>query len=259
MQRTGDSGAAYGQEPYGRIGYGHAHGHEDAGSTAGTATAEPVPWAAGAPLLSAAPDQHATAEWDSPHGDVIAVPPTHHDDSGRPAPEPDTPEHDRARPVFVDASGRRQRRVRRVARLLVIPAGAYVALLVSTLLGGPTISAPFVPLPDTTHPAAPHPTAPGSSAGTGHPAGGTASGAADANSLPTVPRAAVGQSGRPTAAATPAAPSATTAKPATTSAPPGPTTTASPTTAATTGATATSTAAPSAKGRTIAASHKPVK
>ncbi|WP_181809097.1 hypothetical protein [Streptomyces shenzhenensis] len=206
MQRTGDSGAAYGQEPYGRIGYGYAHGHQDTGTTAGTATAEPAPWAAGAPLLPAAPDRHATAERDSPHGDVIAVPPTHYDAPGRPAhapdaPEPDapmpdtlkpdTPEHDRARPVFVDASGRRQRRVRRVARLLVIPAGAYVALLVSTLLGGPTISAPFVPLPrpDTTHPAAPHEAAPGSSAGTGHPAGGSASGAADANSLPSVPRA----------------------------------------------------------------------
>ncbi|WP_234543248.1 hypothetical protein [Streptomyces shenzhenensis] len=261
MQRTSDSGAAYGQQPYGRIGYGYAHGHEDTGTPAGTATVEPAPWAAGAPLLPGAPER------DSAHGDVIAVPPTHHDASGRPAhepdaPEPDTPEHDRARPVFVDASGRRQRRVRRVARLLVIPAGAYVALLVSTLLGGPTISAPFVPLPlpDTTHPAAPHKAGTGSSAGTGQPAGGTASGAGDANSLPSAPRAAVGQSVPPTAATTPAATSAATAQPAgTTSATPGPTSAASPTASPTTGATATATATSSAKGRTIAASHKPVK
>ncbi|MCB5170082.1 hypothetical protein LG634_35425 [Streptomyces bambusae] len=51
------------------------------------------------------------------------------------------------RPVFVDASGRRQRRVRRIGRLLVVPAAAYVVVLVSTLLGGPTLDAPFLPAP----------------------------------------------------------------------------------------------------------------
>lgn len=48
-------------------------------------------------------------------------------------------------PVFVDTSGRRQRRVRRWGYLLVVPAVGYVALLVSALLGGPTVQAPFLP------------------------------------------------------------------------------------------------------------------
>lgn len=51
------------------------------------------------------------------------------------------------RPVFLDASGRRQRRVRRFGRLLVIPAAGYVALLLSAALGGPTVSSPYLPLP----------------------------------------------------------------------------------------------------------------
>jgi hypothetical protein len=49
-------------------------------------------------------------------------------------------------PVFVDPSGRRQRRVRRVGWLLVVPAAGYVAVLLSTVLGGP--SSPFLPLPE---------------------------------------------------------------------------------------------------------------
>ena len=56
-----------------------------------------------------------------------------------------------ARPVFVDASGRRQRRVRRVGRVLVVPAVAYIGLLVSTLLGGPTVNSPYLPLPAGPH------------------------------------------------------------------------------------------------------------
>lgn len=52
-----------------------------------------------------------------------------------------------ARPVFVDASGRRQRRVRRLGYLLVIPAAAYVALLLSTVLGGPSVDSPYLPVP----------------------------------------------------------------------------------------------------------------
>ncbi|MEU9157385.1 hypothetical protein AB0D59_44320 [Streptomyces sp. NPDC048417] len=258
MQWTGDSGGAYGEEPYGGVGYGHVHGHEGiGGATADTAMAEQQPWAAGAPLLVAGPDHLATAEWDSPHGAVITVLPTHHD-AGRPAPEPDTPEKDPARPVFVDASGRRQRRVRRTARLMVIPAGLYVALLVSTLLGGPTISAPFVPLPDTTHPATPRATTPASPAGTGHTAGSADAG--DGNSRPTAPRTASGHTVRPAAATTPApSPAATSATSATATGTTAPT--AAPTTTAgpTTGTGATSTDAPSAKGRANAASHKPVK
>ncbi|MFF4307152.1 hypothetical protein [Streptomyces sp. NPDC001601] len=262
MQWTGEGGAGYGEEPPSGRGYGYAHGHEATGGTAvDTATAEPEPWAAGAPVLVAGPDRLAGAEWDSPHGDVITVLPTDLDESGRPVPEPDTPENDPARPVFVDASGRRQRRVRRAARLLLIPAGVYVALLVSALLGGPTISAPFVPLPDTTHPATPRATTPGSPAGTdhGHPARSTDSGAADQDALdarPTAPRTAPGRTGGQAAATTPATTSATTATPAGTAAP---TTTATPTTSAAASAGATSTEAPSAKGRANAASHKPVK
>ncbi|MEU6201787.1 hypothetical protein [Streptomyces sp. NPDC047061] len=191
MRWTGDSGGAHGGEPSRGAGYGHAHGHEGtAGATADTAVAEAEPRAAGAPLLVAGPGQFSTAERDSPHGAVITVLPTDHDAPGPPAPAPDAPERDPARPVFVDASGRRQRRVRRAARLLVIPAGVYVALLVSTLLGGPTLSAPFVPLPEATHPAEPRATAPGSPSGTGRTTGSADSGAADGNSLPAASRPA---------------------------------------------------------------------
>ncbi|MGW7423039.1 hypothetical protein ACWGJB_23840 [Streptomyces sp. NPDC054813] len=255
MQWTGDSGGAYGEDPYGGVGYGYALGHEGTGGTT-TDTAMPEPRAAGAPLHVAGPDHLATTEWDSPHGDVITVLPTDHDDFDSPASEPDTAVKDPARPVFVDASGRRQRRVRRAARLLVLPAGVYVALLVSTLLGGPTISAPFVPLPDTTHPATPRATTPGSPAGAGQAAESASSGAAYENSGPTAPRTTSGKTGRPTAATAPVAVSATTATPTGTTSPTaGPTATAGPTT----GASATGTDAPSAKGRANAASHKPKK
>ncbi len=64
-----------------------------------------------------------------------------------------------AAPVFVDSSGRRQRRVRRLGLLLAVPAAGYLCLLVSTVLGGPTVSAPFLPLPQppAAAPAAPTP------------------------------------------------------------------------------------------------------
>ncbi|MER5698994.1 hypothetical protein ABT255_43870 [Streptomyces mirabilis] len=45
------------------------------------------------------------------------------------------------KPIFVDASGGRRRRLRILVAALVTPAVAYVALLVSTLLGGPTLPA----------------------------------------------------------------------------------------------------------------------
>lgn len=51
-------------------------------------------------------------------------------------------------PVFVDGSGRRQRAVRRLGRLLVVPAAAYAALLISSALGGPTVSSPYLPVPN---------------------------------------------------------------------------------------------------------------
>lgn len=60
------------------------------------------------------------------------------------------------RPVFVDPSGRRQRRVRRLGRLLAIPAAGYAALLLSTALGGPSVDSPYLPLPEAgTHRADP--------------------------------------------------------------------------------------------------------
>ncbi|MEU1503844.1 hypothetical protein [Kitasatospora sp. NPDC005748] len=52
-----------------------------------------------------------------------------------------------AAPVFVDSSGRRQRRVRRLGLLLAVPAAGYLVLLAGTVLGGPTVSASFLPLP----------------------------------------------------------------------------------------------------------------
>lgn len=61
-------------------------------------------------------------------------------DVGAPGTAPEPPA-----PVFVDTSGRRQRRVRRWGYLLVVPAAAYVVLLISTLLGGPTLQSPFLP------------------------------------------------------------------------------------------------------------------
>ncbi|CAM5576905.1 hypothetical protein ACIG0C_17780 [Kitasatospora aureofaciens] len=62
-------------------------------------------------------------------------------------------------PVFVDASGRRQRRIRRLGAVLAVPAGGYLALLASALLGGPTVNAPFLPLPQPPAPSAPAPEA----------------------------------------------------------------------------------------------------
>ncbi|WP_438490278.1 hypothetical protein [Streptomyces sp. S186] len=73
-------------------------------------------------------------------------------------------------PVFVDASGRRRRRVRRAARLLALPAGGYAALLVSTVLSGPALTTASVP---PTGPAPrPSASAPDTSPGPGHATGG---------------------------------------------------------------------------------------
>ncbi|KJS59869.1 hypothetical protein VM95_24795, partial [Streptomyces rubellomurinus] len=62
-------------------------------------------------------------------------------------------------PVFVDESGRRQRRMRRLGAVAAVPAGGYLVLLASTLLGGPTVNAPFLPLPQPAAPSAPAPAA----------------------------------------------------------------------------------------------------
>jgi hypothetical protein len=88
-----------------------------------------------------------------------------------------------ARPVFVDASGRRQRRVRRLGLLLAVPAACYIAVLLSAVLGGPRVDASFLPLPKarqhgsagTVAPSAPA-RAPHSTAGGGAAAPGTGPG-----------------------------------------------------------------------------------
>ncbi|MFJ9709660.1 hypothetical protein [Streptomyces sp. NPDC101234] len=242
---TGESGRAYGEESYGGPGYGYGHSQEGGIATAAPDPTLPEPHLRATGLPGAGPDHLGTV--DSPHGDVITVPP----------PDRDPSESDPARPVFVDASGRRQRRVRSAARLLVIPAACYVALLISTVLGGPTISAPFVPLPDTPH--TPHATAPGTPAGTGHAAGSAGSGTAYDGSRPGASRTASGPTGRPTASTADAATSEPTTTPTGTTSPAG---TASPTaTTATSTATPTAgaTAAHSGKGRAVGSSHKPVK
>ncbi len=54
--------------------------------------------------------------------------------------------------MFVDPTGRRRRFARRATVLLVLPVAGYVALLASTLLGGPTVHSPFLPVPDAVRP-----------------------------------------------------------------------------------------------------------
>lgn len=275
MQRTDESGGGYGEDPYGQelygdAGYGYAYGHEygcsvgtdtDTGtgtdmgtgtmswdsvelaqwthSERGTHVTETDPHAAGTRPYVAGSDPVTTA-WDSAQGDVLTVPPPEFD-TDAPLPEPETPADESVRPVLVDSSGRRRRRVPRAARLLVIPAGGCVALLVSAMLGGPGISSPFGPQPDSAHPATPRATAPDASPGTGHSAGSASPTAGQPNSGPAVHKTP-GPTDRPAASTAPAATSGPTA------APPGitsPTSRAAPT--------------PTRKGRAIGSSHHPVK
>ncbi|GAA3775875.1 hypothetical protein [Streptomyces chiangmaiensis] len=262
MQWTNENGGAYGEDPYGG-GYAYGYGYEYGGSaTIDTAT---TPWGPAEVAHSAQPTSYvdvvgpdpyatrtnfyvmatdpyavgpgpATTGWDAPHGDVFTVPPAELHPSGPAVPGPDTPKSGSVGPVFVDSSGRRQRRVLRAARLLVIPAGGYVALLVSTVLGGPSVSAPFVPQPDSPHPTTPRATAPDVSPGTGHSAGNGSPTVAPANSRPTPTRKSSDSTDRsatsvPTAAATGVASSTPT--------PPD--------------------RNPTSKGRAIGSSHNPVK
>jgi hypothetical protein len=57
-------------------------------------------------------------------------------------------------PVFVDATGRRHRTIRRAGAFLAVPAVGYVVVLASSLLGGPTVDTPLIPLPDAVRPVA---------------------------------------------------------------------------------------------------------
>ncbi|ARF53487.1 hypothetical protein [Streptomyces gilvosporeus] len=225
--------AAYGEDPYGGAGYTYAYGDAYAG---GRQYAHGYEYASGPGYAHGHeyPTGQTTTAWDPLYGDAdTGLLPPAFDTPGQPVPESDAPESESARPVFVDASGRRQRRVLRAARLLVIPAGGYVALLVSTMLGGPDISSPFVPHADSAHSARPGATAPDPSSGTGHPARSASPTAAQKNAG-TAARKAPGPTGRPTASTAPAAPSRPTAAPATT-------------------------AAPTHRGRALGTSHKPVK
>jgi len=128
---------------------------------------------------------------------------------GADEPRPEHP-HAAARPVFLDPSGRRQRRVRRLGRLLAIPAAAYVALLLSTALGGPSVDSPYLPLPA----AGDHHTG---GTDTGHRTPGTAEGGPGAGTKRTTPTTG-SPAGRPTtgtgtggASPHPSAPGATSA------------------------------------------------
>ncbi|MFJ8361457.1 hypothetical protein [Streptomyces sp. NPDC093984] len=273
MQWTDESGRAYGEDPYGGVGYPYAPGYDYGGSTVtdtyggstvtDTATMPwdptqlgpwthpggdhnatgPDPYATGTPSYAAGTQRYATgpapapapAAWDSPHGDVLTVPPPEPDTPGH-VPAPDAADSESVQPVFVDASGRRQRRVLRAARLLLIPAGGYVALLISAALGGPTLNTPFVPQPDPAHhPAKPRAAAPDSSPEAGRSAGSASPTTAQRTSRPTA---------RTTASATPAAKSAPTAGASQAPAP---------------AATHAAAPSPTPKGRAIGSSHKPVK
>jgi hypothetical protein len=158
----------------------------------------------------------------SPDQDTLPLPRVSHDPAGE---TPEQAEGDSQlapspSPVFVDSSGRRQRRVRRLGRLLVVPAAVYVALLVSTLLGGPTVDSPLLPLPASpaarSHaPGTPpgggaQPTGSGSQTGGRAQAAGSAtgsgSGTATGSGAGATPSAGATSSPSATAAATSAAP-----------------------------------------------------
>ncbi|WP_225832406.1 hypothetical protein [Streptomyces sp. NK08204] len=242
MQWTDGNGTPYGEDPYGGYGYAYAYGHQGDTAVTDTATlswdpAQLEQWT----YPVAEPDHLTATAWDAPHGDVLTAPPPEPDTAPRPVPEPDLPEKEPVRPVFVDSSGRRQRRVLRAARLLVIPAGGYVALLISTLLGGPSVSSPFVPQPDSAHRATPRVSAPDSPSRTGHHSAEGAGSATHESSLPTAQNTS-GPTGGPGASSAPAAASGTTT-----------------TATRTTSPAPASTYDPTLKGRAVGSSHKPVK
>ncbi|MEU6417806.1 hypothetical protein [Streptomyces spiralis] len=266
MQWRDDSGGAYVEDPYGGApvyaygheyahghtygydepyvhdeAYGHGYGHGVGATTTDTATLyRPYP---------------AQPQWTYPEdgthsdvlSDVLTVAPQGFEPPGLADQVPDTPAGAAVRPVFVDSSGRRQRRVLRAARLLMIPAGGYVALLVSAVLGGPSITSPSVPQTDSAHRPTPQATAPDSAPpGTGHSTGRTSPDTARQSSRPTAQSTAGPTDGTAVAPTAPTATSGPTAAP---------TRTTSPASAPTAG----STPDPSAKGRAVGSTHRPVK
>ncbi|MFF0161614.1 hypothetical protein ACFYRY_29335 [Streptomyces sp. NPDC005263] len=258
MQGTNDIGGGYGEVPsYDGAEYAYAHGYEYSGA-ARTATSpwDPAPW--------------DPAPWDSPHGDVLTVPFPEFDPLGPPVTEPDVSASESGRPVASESPGRRHRRPRsllRATRLLLIPAGGYVALLISAMLGGPGISSPLAPQPESTHPGAPRATAPdsapdsppdsasGTGPSTGSPSPTTAQ--TDTDSRPGARKA----SGTTDGSTSPTAPADTSGPTDGSTSPTAPTTTSEPTAepTRTTSPTPAATLTPSARGRALGSSHKPVK
>ncbi|WP_377270598.1 hypothetical protein [Peterkaempfera sp. SMS 1(5)a] len=110
----------------------------------------------------------------------------------------------RTRPVFVDASGRRGRLVRRLGGLLAVLGAGYLALLLSTVLGGPTLQVPLLPASQPSH----HP-APVGAVPSLRPAPGTHP-PANGDGTPGRAGAGVTPAGRPQAPAAAASPSAAT-------------------------------------------------
>lgn len=52
------------------------------------------------------------------------------------------------KPVFVDSSGHRHRKIRRLGLVVAIPVVGYLVLLASSVLGGPQVDTPLIPLPE---------------------------------------------------------------------------------------------------------------
>jgi hypothetical protein len=63
-------------------------------------------------------------------------------------------------PVFVDASGRRLRRLKLIGLGALGLVAGYVLLLLVAFMGGPNVAAPYLPLPTAAKPPAPDPVAP---------------------------------------------------------------------------------------------------
>lgn len=100
-------------------------------------------------LSSSRRNRGETADEDDPHEVVIRLDGV---DSG-PEDRPDPPGHDLStaaeiadRPVFVDASGRRSRRFRRLGMLVAAACAVYAVVIVATLLSGNS-NAPWLPVP----------------------------------------------------------------------------------------------------------------
>ncbi len=218
MQWTDEDPHAYAEGTHGEghgygygYGYGYgdtyahvpAYGYDGGGTATGTVT---MPWDPAG--LAAWPDQPATAApvGHPPGTDPFTAPPAG-EPLGPEAPVPGTADGQALAPVFVDASGRRQRRVRRTARLLLIPAGGYVVLLVGTLLGGPAVTSPFVPPPSGQDPRthAPEPSPDVSDAASRPVASPRPAAAARPSARPTATLAPVASAGTATAAPSPTA------------------------------------------------------